>query len=99
MKYLASSQLVRHGEIELNRHNLTYLGRISILIIIILFTLTVHAEDAAYPELNDSDELSLMRTLSDHGLHDMKDERWNIYAQGTLIYLNGNRLLQQLIVI
>ena len=49
------------------------------------FTATVHAEEANYPELNDSDEISLMRTLSDHGLHDLKDERWNIYAQGTFI--------------
>jgi hypothetical protein len=49
------------------------------------FVATANADEANYPELNDSDEISLMRTLSDLGLHDMKDERWNIYAQGTFI--------------
>jgi hypothetical protein len=45
--------------------------------------LTVYAEDATYPELNDSNELLQMSTLSNYGLYGMKDERWYIYAQGT----------------
>ena len=41
-------------------------------------SLKVYAEDATYLELNDSDELLLMSTLVDYGLHNMKDERWCI---------------------
>ena len=59
--------------------------RIGILLSAVFTTLTVLADEANYPELNDSDEISLMRTLSDFGLHDMKDERWNAYVQGTYI--------------
>jgi len=42
-------------------------------------------DSADYPELNDQGEFSLMGTLADHGWHDLQDERWNIYGQGTYI--------------
>ncbi|MDD1628769.1 MAG: hypothetical protein LUQ26_15090, partial [Methylococcaceae bacterium] len=48
-------------------------------------TVTAQAKTAEYPELNDQDEFSLMGVLSDHDWHDLKDERWNIYSQGTYV--------------
>ena len=83
MEYPPPLQRVHYGVCDLQRQHSSHLARIALLISAVCFTLIAQAEDAAYPELNDSDELSLMRTLSDHGLQDMKDERWNIYAQGT----------------
>ena len=94
MEYPPSLQRVHYGVCDLRRQHSSYLARIALLISAVCFTLIAQAEDAAYPELNDSDELSLMRTLSDHGLHDMKEFMYRV-----LISLNGNRLLQQLIVI
>ncbi len=85
IKYFPPIQRIHYGVCGLQRQHPTHLARIALLISAVCFTLIALAEDATYPELNDSDELSLMRTLSDHGLHDMKDERWNIYAQGTYI--------------
>ncbi len=57
----------------------------TLLLCTIFSTMTVQAEDAVYPELNDPDEFSLMGTLTDLGLHDMQDERWNVYSQATYI--------------
>ena len=89
MKYPVSVKLPYPDECELNRLCPAYSGLMKISKILLLcaaFSIaTVHAEEANYPELNDSDEISLMRTLSNLGLHDIKDERWNIYAQGTFI--------------
>ena len=57
----------------------------SLLLCLIFLPATVRAKDANYPELNDEDEFSLMGALSDLGLHDMKNERWNFYSQLTYI--------------
>ncbi len=46
-----------------------------------IYATTAQAEN--YPDLED--EFSLMATLSDHDWHDLKDERWNVYSQGTYI--------------
>ena len=43
----------------------------------------VQAEN--YPKLNDDGEFSLMGALADHGWHDIQNERWNVYTQGTYI--------------
>ena len=42
--------------------------------------LTTSAQAENYPDLNDDGEFSLMGALSDHGLHNIKDERWNFYT-------------------
>ncbi len=47
--------------------------------------LTTSAQAENYPDLNDDGEFSLMGALSDHGLHNIKDERWNFYTQATYI--------------
>ncbi len=48
-------------------------------------TLQTHAAGLNDFESNDYEEYSVMNTLSDHNLHDLKDERWNIYSQATYI--------------
>ena len=45
--------------------------------------MTVQAEN--YPDLNEDGEFSLMGALSDRGLHNIQDERWNFYSQATYI--------------
>ncbi len=66
-----------------------YLSWKWISIIVLLYSVftitTAQADKVAYPELNDQDEFSLMGTLSDLGLHNLQDERWNAYGQGTYI--------------
>ena len=56
-----------------------------LLLCTVFWGMTAKAKDANYPELNDTDELSLMGALSDLDWHDLKDERWNAYVQGTYI--------------
>ncbi|WP_262966252.1 carbohydrate porin [Methylobacter psychrophilus] len=57
-----------------------------LLLCSVFFAMTAQAkEPASYPELYDADEFSIMGLLSDHDWHDLKDERWNIYSQGTYI--------------
>ncbi|MFI3187413.1 MAG: hypothetical protein QX198_15670, partial [Methylococcaceae bacterium] len=57
----------------------------TLLLCLVCSATTVLAKDAIHPELNDSDEFSLMGALSDMNWHDLKDERWNIYSQATYI--------------
>lgn len=65
---------------------LTGINILKILLLCTVFiAMTVQADNATYPELDDKDEFSLMGLLSDHDWHDLKDERWNIYSQGTYI--------------
>ena len=58
-------------------------------IILLFATLTVtsiQAEEAAnYPESYHQDESSFMGLLSHLGLHNLEDESWNAYIQGTYI--------------
>ena len=61
-----------------------------IFLLWILCSITAHAEDAVYPELNDRDGFSVMETLANMGLHDLKDEQWNIYGQATYITSHKN---------
>ncbi len=57
-----------------------------LLLLCVFFTITsAQAEDGSYPEKNDDGEFSIMNSLSDLGLHNLKDERWNIYSQATYI--------------
>jgi high affinity Mn2+ porin len=89
MKYPVSVKLFSCGECELNQKWADYLSWMKISKILLLCAVfsvaTARAKDAEYPELNDKDEFSLMGTLSDLGLHNLKDERWNAYSQGTYI--------------
>jgi hypothetical protein len=79
-------KLFRYVEYELNR-KLQTISRLKIAQILLFCTvfpvMTAQAEN--YLDLNDEDEFSLMGALSDHGLHDLKDERWNVYSQATYI--------------
>ena len=45
----------------------------------------VQADDTEASDKSDDDEFSVMNTLSAHNLHNIKDERWNIYSQATYI--------------
>jgi hypothetical protein len=89
MKYPVSVKLFSYGECELNKKWPNYLSGMNISKILLLCAAfsatTTQAKTAEYPELNDQDEFSLMGVLSDHDWHDLKDERWNIYSQGTYV--------------
>lgn len=89
MKYPVSVKLFCYGECELNQkwlENVIWMRISRILLLCTAFsTATAQAENADYRELNDKGEFSLMGTLSDLGWHDLKDERWNAYAQATYI--------------
>ncbi|MDD5034454.1 MAG: carbohydrate porin [Methylococcaceae bacterium] len=41
--------------------------------------------EVAEAEPREDDQFDFMNVLSDHGLHDLKDERWNLYGQITYI--------------
>lgn len=56
-----------------------------LLLCTICSTMTAHAKNVDYSEVNDQNEFSLMGVLSEHDWHDLKDERWNIYSQATYI--------------
>ena len=89
MKYQDPIKLFANGECELNQKWSNYFSCMRILKILLLCTVfsttTVQADKVASPELNDKGEYSLMGTLSDLGLHNLQDERWNAYGQGTYI--------------
>ncbi len=57
---------------------------LKILLLCAVFSAT-SAQAENYPDLNDDSEFSVMKTLSDRGLHNLQDERWNLYSQGTYI--------------
>ena len=54
-----------------------------ILLVISCLTLTAHAEN--YPNLNNDEDFSLMGALANRDWHNIEDERWNLYTQGTYI--------------
>jgi high affinity Mn2+ porin len=87
MKYQDPIKLFAYGEGELNQKWADYLSWLKISKILLLCavfsTTTSQAEN--YPDLNDDGEFSVMKTLSDLGLHNLQDERWNLYSQGTYI--------------
>jgi high affinity Mn2+ porin len=56
-----------------------------LLLCAVFSTTTAHAENADYPKLHHKGEFSLMDSLSDLGWHNLQDERWNFYGQGTYI--------------
>jgi len=89
MKYQATFKLFAYAEFELNQKWSDYLSwmwisKILLLCAVFLATI-VQAKDADSPKLNDEGEFSLMGALSDLGLHNLQDERWNAYGQGTYI--------------
>ena len=89
MKYPAPVHSYSYGAYQLKQkrpHSLTWPKCLKILLLCALCSVAqAQAESADYPELNDEGEFSLMGALADHGWHDMKDERWNVYGQGTYI--------------
>ena len=60
------------------------LFKIFLLILMVLFTGPLKAESAE-PSPHEDDEFDLMNILAEKGLHDLNDERWNIYGQMTWI--------------
>lgn len=58
------------------------------LVVVLLATMvapaSARAQASTVPDEPD-DQFSLMQWLGDHGLHDVKDERWNAYGQATYI--------------
>ena len=55
-------------------------------ILLLVFTsLSLTAQAENYPNLNADGEFSLMGALANHSLHNLQDERWNLYSQGTYI--------------
>ena len=89
LKYPVPVKLFSYGEGELNQKWTDQLSWMEISKILLLCTVisttTVQADKVASPKLNDKGEYSLMGTLSDLGLHNLQDERWNAYGQGTYI--------------
>jgi len=90
MKYQAPFKLFAYAEFELNQKWSDYLSWMKISKILLLCAvfsvMTAQAkEPPSYPEITDGGEFSLMGALSDLGLHNLQDERWNAYAQGTYI--------------
>lgn len=90
MKYSFSVKFFSYGKSALSHIGTCYLIRMRISTILLLLAISLGMtaqakESPKYPDLNDEDEFSLMRTLSDFGLHNLHDERWNAYAQGTYI--------------
>ena len=87
MKFPAPAQSYSYGASQIKPKWPPVLSWPKLLKILLLFTACsatiVQAEN--YPKLNDDGEFSLMGALADHGLHDLQDERWNVYTQGTYI--------------
>src|SRR5664280_453269 len=85
LKYLVPVQFFFYGEGELNKKWSDYLSwmKISKILLLCAVFLATIAQAENYPDLNDDGEFSLMGALSDLGLHNLQDERWNAYAQGT----------------
>ena len=80
-------KLFSYGEGELNKKWSDYLSwmKISKILLVCAVFLATIAQAENYPDLNDDGEFSLMGALSDLYWHNLKDERWNAYAQGTYI--------------
>jgi high affinity Mn2+ porin len=90
MKHLVPVKLPSYGKGESNQKrsyhlSLMKLSKILLLLIVFSSTTSQAKEPPSYPEINDGGEFSLMGALSDLGLHNLQDERWNAYAQGTYI--------------
>ena len=90
MKYQGPIKLFANGEYELNQkcpHHLSWMKISKILQFCAVFSfITAQAkEPPSYPEIDDGGEFSLMGALSNFGLHNLQNERWNAYAQGTYI--------------
>ena len=64
-----------------------FVQKIAFLIAVLSLTslINVHADDNNVQAADDSAEFSVMNALSEHNLHNLKDERWNFYSQGTYI--------------
>jgi hypothetical protein len=64
-----------------------FVQKIAFLIAVLSLTslINVHADDNNVQAADDSAEFSVMNVLSEHHLHDLKDERWNFYSQATYI--------------
>ena len=59
--------------------------RLCLAFLLLAVTPSVFAESAE-PDGREEDEFDFMNVLSDEGLHDLTDERWNAYGQTTYIY-------------
>ncbi len=87
IKYPVPATLDYDGECQLNSKRSDYLNWVKVLKILLLCAVfsATSAQAENYPDLNDDSEFSLMKTLSDRGWHNLQDERWNLYSQGTYI--------------
>jgi len=89
MRYTVFAKLFFYGKGEFYQKWPDYFSWMMISRILLLCTIfsitTAQADKAAAPELDDKGEYSIMETLSDLGLHNLQDERWNAYWQGTYI--------------
>ena len=89
MKYPAIVNLFCYDECKLNKKRSGFLKRMKILKVLPLcfafLTLAAQADRADYPDLDEKSEFSLMGVLSDLDFHNLKDERWNVYSQGTYV--------------
>lgn len=55
-------------------------------VLLLAFSASVAMAESAEPDGREPDEFDFMNVLSDEGLHDLTDERWNAYGQATYIY-------------
>ena len=87
LKYPVPVKLFSYDKCELNQKWPIYLSgmKFSKILLLCAVFLATTAQAENYPKLNEDGEFSLMGALADHGLHDLQDERWNVYSQGTYI--------------
>jgi hypothetical protein len=52
---------------------------------VLLFSAARAGAQAAPPDAHDDEAFDVMNLLSEHGLHDIQDESWNLYGQFTYI--------------
>lgn len=57
-----------------------------LMVVALSLSASVAFAESAEPDGREADEFDFMNVLSDEGLHDLTDERWNAYGQATYIY-------------
>ena len=55
------------------------------ILLLVFSSLSLSAQAENYPNLNTDEDFSLMGALANRGWHNIEDERWNLYTQGTYI--------------
>ena len=86
MKYPAPRPPYFHEVFPANKQPSLFNWNHYFKILLLAFTsLSLTAQAENYPNLNTDGEFSLMSALANHGWHNLQDERWNLYSQGTYI--------------